>query len=109
MKKILILSFLFLTSCSQANGVDGTYNRVGQTVFEKEKGMSTALVLSNDGRNAVLKNSWGDTDLFIKTNGNQTVVQQNGIDVYKLEVSGKYAILTDIDNPEQKYRFEKGD
>jgi hypothetical protein len=45
----------------------------------------------------------------LKNQGGQKIVQQDGFDLYLLEVNGKTAILTDIDNPKQQFRFEKGE
>lgn len=109
MNRLWPVATLFLAACSQADGIDGTYYRVGQTAFEKSKGMSSALVLSNGAKVAVMKNSWGDTPLVLKKRGKQIFIQEDGMDMYQLEVSGKTAVLTDIDNPNQKYRFKKGD
>lgn len=107
MNKLWMVVLLCLSACSDAADIDGTYHRVGQTAFEKSKGMSSALVLSNKGQTAVMKNSWGDTVLLLKKDGKTKVIHY-GADIYRLDVSADTAILTDVDNPAQKYRFKKG-
>ena len=71
--------------------------------------MSSALVIADDEQSAYIENSWAKTPLVLKNQGGQKIVQQDGFDLYLLEVNGKTAILTDIDNPKQQFRFEKGE
>ena len=110
MKK-MILCFLIsgLAACSQAQAVDGTYERVSQTTFEKQHGMSVALVVTDNGRYAVMKNGWGDTPLLIADEEGSKVVQQNGVSLYRFELgqAGELTLI-DIDNPTQKFHFQKG-
>lgn len=55
-EKTIFLMLLSLASvaCS-SKGIDGEYNRIEQTAFEKENGMSSALVVSNKGTQVTLK------------------------------------------------------
>lgn len=108
-KSLIVLPVLFLAACSQANGDGGVYHRVGQTAFEQQHGMSSALVIADDEQSVYIENSWAKTPLVLKNQGGQKIVQQDGFDLYLLEVNGKTAILTDIDNPKQQFRFEKGE
>lgn len=110
MKKICLCCLtLSLAACSQAQDVDGTYERVAQTSFEKQHAMSVALIVSNNGRNAVMKNGWGNVALLITDGADGKVVQQNGISLYRFELGRTGALtLVDVDNPAQKFHFQKG-
>ena len=57
-KSLIVLPVLFLAACSQANGDGGVYHRVGQTAFEQQHGMSSALVIADDEQSAYIENSW---------------------------------------------------
>ncbi|MCS4534026.1 hypothetical protein [Neisseria montereyensis] len=106
-KNIFFVFALFGFGYAQANGIDGTYQRIGQTHFEAQHGMSSALVITNKGKIVRLKNAWGDTPLKLTRKNGKNIIQQNGFDLYQLDVTGKTATLTDIDNIDQVYRFER--
>ncbi len=108
MKKTIFLMLLSLASvaCS-SKGIDGEYNRIDQTAFEKENGMSSALVVANKGTQVTLKNSWGDVALSAVEKDKKLIVQYNNQDAYLMEQKGDQVILTDVDNPSQAYKFQK--
>jgi len=108
MKKHIFLALLSLASvaCS-SKGLDGQYNRVDQTSFEKEQGMSSGLVVANKGSQITLKNSWGDVALSVIEKDKKLVVQYNNQDAFLMELKGGVITLTDVDNPNQAYKFKK--
>lgn len=108
MKKHIFLALLSLASVAcTSKGLDGEYNRIDQTAFEKENGMSSGLVVANKGAQITLKNSWGDVALSAVEKDKKVVVQYNNQDAFLLEHKGSVITLTDVDNPSQAYKFEK--
>ena len=93
-------------ACS-SKGLDGQYNRIDQTAFEKEQGMSSGLIVENKGTQVTLKNSWGDVALSAVEKDQKMVAQYNNQDAFLMDQKGGVITLTDVDNPSQAYKFKK--
>lgn len=105
--KILVLILSLSSIACSSKGIDGSYNRIDQTAFEKAQGMSSELVISNNGENVVLKNSWGDTPLRVVKKDNQVVIQYENQDAYFLNKKDEFVTLTDVNNLDQTYTFKE--
>lgn len=107
MKKIIFMfSFLACAACS-SKGIDGEYNRIEQTAFEQTNGMSSGLIVADQGAKVTLKNSWGDVALNTVKKEEKLVIQYQNQDAFLLEQKGNVITLTDVDNPDQTYKFKK--
>ena len=105
-KILVILLSLSSVACS-SKGIDGDYKRVDQTEFEKSQGMSSDLVISNEGSKVIIKNAWGDVDLKAIKKNDQLVIQENNQDAFVMKKNKDIVILTDVDNPSQIYKFQE--
>lgn len=105
--KLLLLIFsLSLVGCSSA-GIDGSYQRIEQTNFEKEQGMSKGLEITENGTKLTLKNSWGDVPLYAIEKDQKLVIQYNNQDAFFMDKKGDILTLIDVDNPSQEYKFKE--
>ncbi|PSD33992.1 hypothetical protein, partial [Acinetobacter radioresistens] len=93
-------------ACS-SKGLDGQYNRIDQTAFEKEQGMSSGLIVANKGTQVTLKNSWGDVALSAVEKDKKMVVQYNNQDAFLKEKKGYVISLTYVNKQSHAYKFKK--
>ena len=105
-KFLVLLLSLASVACS-SKGLDGTYKRIDQTDFEKTQGMSSELVIEQEGTHITLKNAWGDMALKAIKKNDQLVIQYENQDAYFLKKTKDIITLTDTDNPSQVYKFEE--
>lgn len=105
-KMLIILLSLSSVACS-SKSIDGDYNRIDQTDFEKSQGMSNGLVISNKGSQVKLKNAWGDVDLNVIKKNDQDIIQYQNQDAYIIKKEKGIVTLTDVDNPSQVFKFQE--
>ena len=86
MKRIVLTSLcLFVMGCSNADGIDGQYQRSNATPFEAKYGMAKGLLIEDNGQRATLQHSWGGDVLDVKREDGRLVVLDGGEPEYVID------------------------
>lgn len=108
MKRIVLTSLcLFVMGCSNADGIDGQYQRSNATPFEAKYGMAKGLLIEDDGQRVTLQHSWGGDVLDIKREDGRLVVLDDGEPEYVITFQNGKAVISNFDTeyPTNHYEF----